>query len=535
METRVVCRPFACGHRHLLIIETVWWLVFMTAVGLTVGSFLNVVIYRLPLGQSVLHPTMSHCPTCGAGIRWYDNLPVISYLRLGGRCRDCRADISIRYPIVELLFALVVLLLVDAFCVAHVRTGLIESRPGLTWQIVEDGPLLAAHVILFAALLAMSAIDMEHYWVDVRATNLAVGCGFILHALWTPRRFPSWPRPDDETALICIGILVGLALTAIILRLCYGPTNGESDIDGDPSDEPGSDPPTVDLVDSPPAPENEPSISSAELSAPADPDPTPTAEVTEPSAGGRTTVGGLLLPGMMTLFLVVLLAGAAFDGTGGPNWLPFPVRALGILILLFVIMVVQAAVVRESDQEIFDAIESERHGARRMSMIEFGRLSPGLVGGAVMALVIFSPGGSLKLLEGMLHWPATNSWRPVEGLGTAAAGFIIGGGIGWSVRLIFTLILGKEAFGTGDIHLLAAAGCVAGWPVALGGFVIACLLALVAIVVALPFKRTRTIPLGPWLSLGFLIMVVFYEPIIQSKPIQNLLDVVELLAHGGAY
>ncbi|MCH7700862.1 MAG: prepilin peptidase, partial [Planctomycetes bacterium] len=85
---------------------------FMTAVGLAVGSFLNVVIYRLPLGQSVMRPTLSHCPACGAGIRWHDNLPVISYLRLGGRCRDCRSGISVRYPIIEMLCGLLFLMLV---------------------------------------------------------------------------------------------------------------------------------------------------------------------------------------------------------------------------------------------------------------------------------------------------------------------------------------------------------------------------------------------------------------------------------------
>ena len=206
----------------MLIVETVWWLMFMTVVGLAVGSFLNVVIYRLPLGQSVMRPTMSHCPACGAGIRWHDNLPVVSYLRLGGRCRDCRSGISVRYPVIELLFGLIVLMLVDAFCVAHARPGLIENRHGLSWQIIEDGPLVAAHLILFAALLAMSAIDMEHYWVDVRATGIATACGFVLHAVWTPRRTPDWPRPDDGTALVCLGALVGLGLMAAILRLRYG-------------------------------------------------------------------------------------------------------------------------------------------------------------------------------------------------------------------------------------------------------------------------------------------------------------------------
>ncbi|GGG75576.1 prepilin peptidase [Edaphobacter dinghuensis] len=71
------------------------------ALGLIFGSFLNVCIARLPQGQSVVHPR-SRCPQCGAGIRWYDNLPVLSWLLLRGRCRDCKHPIALHYPLVEI-------------------------------------------------------------------------------------------------------------------------------------------------------------------------------------------------------------------------------------------------------------------------------------------------------------------------------------------------------------------------------------------------------------------------------------------------
>ncbi|HEV2708619.1 MAG TPA: prepilin peptidase [Edaphobacter sp.] len=69
--------------------------------GLIFGSFLNVCIARLPQGQSVVHPR-SRCPDCGAAIRWYDNIPVVSWLLLGGRCRDCKQSIPLHYPLVEI-------------------------------------------------------------------------------------------------------------------------------------------------------------------------------------------------------------------------------------------------------------------------------------------------------------------------------------------------------------------------------------------------------------------------------------------------
>ncbi len=80
-------------------------LVHMAVLGAAIGSFLNVVIYRLPRGESLVHPG-SHCPQCSAKIRPRDNVPVLGWLILGGRCRDCRHPISPRYPLVELATAL---------------------------------------------------------------------------------------------------------------------------------------------------------------------------------------------------------------------------------------------------------------------------------------------------------------------------------------------------------------------------------------------------------------------------------------------
>jgi leader peptidase (prepilin peptidase)/N-methyltransferase len=71
----------------LSVLATIWWLFFWTAFGLCIGSFLNVVIYRLPRNQSLRNPVWSACPACGQRIRWYDNLPVVSYLMLRARCR----------------------------------------------------------------------------------------------------------------------------------------------------------------------------------------------------------------------------------------------------------------------------------------------------------------------------------------------------------------------------------------------------------------------------------------------------------------
>src|SRR5580658_10217006 len=79
------------------------WLLdaWLFAVGAAVGSFLNVVVYRLPAGKSLVYPGSS-CPVCGHPIRWYHNIPLVSWLLLRGRCHDCGTGISSRYPLVEL-------------------------------------------------------------------------------------------------------------------------------------------------------------------------------------------------------------------------------------------------------------------------------------------------------------------------------------------------------------------------------------------------------------------------------------------------
>ncbi|MFM9088607.1 MAG: prepilin peptidase, partial [Cyanobium sp.] len=87
--------------------------VLAAVIGACVGSFLNVVAWRLPREESLLWPG-SHCPRCGTGLTWFENVPVLSWLALGGRCRYCRAPISHRYPRGELLGAGLGVLVVGA-------------------------------------------------------------------------------------------------------------------------------------------------------------------------------------------------------------------------------------------------------------------------------------------------------------------------------------------------------------------------------------------------------------------------------------
>jgi leader peptidase (prepilin peptidase)/N-methyltransferase len=115
-------------------------LVLLGLVGLVVGSFLNVCIGRLPAGESVVTPR-SRCPFCRKPIAWYDNIPVVSYLVLGGRCRHCKARIPLRYPLIEM------------------ATGALFVLQGLAWG--GDLPLLGARLVFTAMLIVLFGTDFE--------------------------------------------------------------------------------------------------------------------------------------------------------------------------------------------------------------------------------------------------------------------------------------------------------------------------------------------------------------------------------------
>ena len=131
--------------------------------GLVVGSFVNVLVHRLPRGESVVFPR-SHCPACGAGIRALDNIPLLSWLLLKGRCRDCGAPIAARYPLIELANAA---LWVFVFFQAR------------------EWPELLAGVFLASSCLALGAIDAEFQilpdWITLPGISVGILLSFFFH------------------------------------------------------------------------------------------------------------------------------------------------------------------------------------------------------------------------------------------------------------------------------------------------------------------------------------------------------------------
>lgn len=147
------------------------FIVIAALLGLVIGSFLNVVIYRVPLRQSIVSPP-SACPGCGHPIRWYDNVPLVSWLVLRGKCRDCGAAISARYPLVELATALFFALVASLF----LPTILDSATAG---TLVAAVLALVAYLYLAAISVALSLIDLDTH----RLPNVIVLPAYLVGAV----------------------------------------------------------------------------------------------------------------------------------------------------------------------------------------------------------------------------------------------------------------------------------------------------------------------------------------------------------------
>ena len=176
--------------------------------GLILGSFLNVVIYRLPRHESLVRPG-SHCPGCGTAIHWYDNVPVVSWLVLRGRCRSCGSGISVRYLAVE--------------AATSILFGLAMWRYGLDWRVLVAWAFIAAMVavafidydhmiipdkiVLPGALIGLAAsvaLDPRAWWVYLVSAVGAATFIFVLIMVW-----PGGMGPGDMKMALFMGAVLG--------------------------------------------------------------------------------------------------------------------------------------------------------------------------------------------------------------------------------------------------------------------------------------------------------------------------------------
>jgi leader peptidase (prepilin peptidase)/N-methyltransferase len=199
---------------------------FAGVLGAIVGSFLNVVAYRLPRHESLIKPA-SHCPGCGTPVRPYDNIPILSWLLLRGRCRSCKARISPRYPLIEAGAALL--------CIGAVLTH--ETAAGI-----------ALSIVLVLLLVPAAAIDLEYRIIPNKLTAtgavLALVIGTALDPAGEPARliagaaaggffllaalaYPGGMGMGDVKLAAMMGLFLGAAVApAILVALVAGVTTG---------------------------------------------------------------------------------------------------------------------------------------------------------------------------------------------------------------------------------------------------------------------------------------------------------------------
>ena len=160
-------------------LETFPWFLFFTilsvAWGASIGSFLNVCIYRIPLDISVIKPD-SHCPACKNPIPWHQNVPIFAYLFLGGKCANCGVRISPRYVLVEVLVAVL-------FLLAWLKFDLVSGPRPLGLVPITDFKLIPLYWLVIMGLVLGTFVDFEHMIIPDRVTLGGIACGLIASVL----------------------------------------------------------------------------------------------------------------------------------------------------------------------------------------------------------------------------------------------------------------------------------------------------------------------------------------------------------------
>lgn len=377
-------------------------LVFVFCFGACVGSFINVVIYRLPAGMSVVSPP-SRCPVCGARLKFFpENLPILGWIILRGRCRHCGVRISPQYMVIELLMAL---LFAGLYVMLMMAPSWSTWWPGwllsgsLWWHLNDPWWVLPAFValsFLVAALIAMTIIDARTFTIPIQIPVFVTITAFVAYPVQAllplnPRTSGEWPIQVTcwTVSAMTFGAMLGLGLSLVLLK------------------------------------------------------------------SGK---------------------------------------------------------LRYSFHDYEDYVKegevlADYPHARREMLVELLYLLPCIVGA-----------GAGLAIGAML--PATPPPVVIQALGGTFAGYLMGGALIWGIRIVASLIIGREAMGLGDVHLLAAVGAVLGWfdPILVfflapfSGILWALLSKGLSTVL---HKRWSELPYGPHLAVATLVLILL-RPGIQA-------------------
>lgn len=497
----------------LTVFATLTKLLFVFAYGACVGSLINVLVYRMPLGLNVVTPS-SRCPRCRTVLSWKDNIPVLGWLRLAGRCRYCRSPISPEYPIVEAITGLLFVLAYAVIFGPEWWFGAGDvSILGVPWEQFQPEwaqrgaeqawPFLVLIFVLIGSLVAVTIIDARTFMIPLILVWIPTVLSVVVHvgmaviwqtrAPWRITTAEGWsyaiasPGPEGwRWAGAAIGGVVGLGISALAVKLGL---MRQSYADYDEWErharaERGLPEPAEPAAASDDDPDD--ATEDSEPTAPIDPEvpperpPWPWAQVriTAACALVFAITGGLLAPSAGAVPLAGVLAGLFVT----------PIAA-GLLVR---VLVKQPSAADSADATCDEAGGSgQGEGdpsdmwlmyphARRESLKEIVFIGPALglaVIGAWLFGVMAGP-WEVNPIDPAVLSPATQMPLWLDALAGVLLGYLIGGGIVWAVRILGSLAYGKEAMGIGDVHLMAAVGACLGWIDPVLAFFVAAFLAL---------------------------------------------------------
>lgn len=473
------------SYEWIMLLWAAVQVLWIGALGACVGSLTNVLVYRLPRGLSVVTPP-SRCPSCSTRLTWRENVPILGWVLLGGKCRFCKAKISAEYPIVEGVAALLFVLFYALWFMtpnhgmSPIGVGWAAFKPewamngiGITW------PTLLVVLTLFSCLLATTLIDARTYTIPLELTWIPVGLALVahpVHALWVsaasrtgelPITAEGWawsiatPGPMGWWWVgAAIGGTVGVVIANVLLRVgLLKPSFADYD-----------------------------EWEAAER-----------AKVASESQGqaqveARGEPGGSVVPPPSEAAPAAEIAEAA-DGVPEDED-EDEALAAGV----------------SHDPEMWIQYPHARREVLKELLFLAPALGLGMLGGWI-ATRLAGPSG-VDILTGRAVYDATVPlWLDV--LSGVLMGYLIGAGLVWGVRIFGSLAFGKEAMGLGDVHLLAAIGACLGWVDAVLAFFAACFAGALWGLAGRVFSGVfaKALPFGPYLAAGALAVVLFKHPI----------------------
>ncbi len=478
------------NYKLLETLLLVTWLLFAFAFGSCVGSLINVLVYRLPLGLDVVSPS-SRCPSCDTLLTWRENVPVLGWLMLKGRCRFCKSAISPEYPLVEtfvgLLFAgLFALWFVlpnhdpgvwAGLDLANLAPEWTRNRFGLVW------PTYVMTVLLLSSLTAMTLIDARTFHIPLVLTWIPMGLGLVghtLHAVWigstrSALRYTAeghwWMIPtSDPRGWAVLGLAIGAGVGLLVaaglqklgvLKQSYADyAQWEASLDEQP-----------------------------------EPMPAPKGPVSRVWRAVSATIAAGVLAGCIAWL------------AGGPAWL-WGLGGSALALPVFARLTTPKLLTARPESEA-DIWMRYPH-ARREALRELLWLVPAIALGALGAQLGARYGAPPidPFMPGATASHAMPLWLHV--FGASLLGLLVGGGLIWAIRIFGSLAFGKEAMGMGDAWLMAAVGACLGWMDATLVFFIAPFLALymTAVLWSWDGAAKRALPYGPALAGATLLVVI---------------------------